>query len=247
MLMGIRRQLADTANRVLMPLGCQLVKVTEESKPWDRYFAEWIAEAKAMGRDPNDIGDVAWGDDPLKDALDQHYLPHIKPTSTVLELGPGSGRVTRHVISRCAEVILVDYSQMVCDWLNEYLNGKGNYTIHKIEKPSLSAVASDSVDTILANGVFEHIDMDDLVHFLEEFHRVLKPQGVVVFNFDNLMTDHGMQWYKQFRGRPGSRCLFRFYHPDAVRQLGESAGFETLRLRATPTRFAYIELRKARA
>ena len=245
--MGIRRRLACTANRVLRPLGCEIVKLSDGEKPWDTFFAKWIAEARTVGNDPNDVGDIAWGNDPLKEALDQHYLPYVKPTSVVLELGPGSGRVTRHIISRCAEVILVDYSEMVCDWLNQYLKGKGKYTIHRIDKPSLSAVASQSVDMILANGVFEHIDMDDLMFFLEEFHRVLKPEGVAAFNFDNIMTEDGVQWFRRFRGHPGSKCLFRFYHPEAVRQLAESVGFVTLRLSTTPTRFAYIELRKALA
>ena len=245
--MGVRSRLACTANRVLRPLGYEIVKLSDGERPWDAHFAKWIAEARVSGKDPNDIGDIAWGDDPLKEALDQYYLPYIKPTSVVLELGPGSGRVTRHIIPRCAEIILVDYSRMVCEWLDEYLKGKGKYRIHKIDKPSLSAVASQSVDMILANGVFEHTDMDDLMHFLEEFHRVLKPEGVVVFNFDNIMTEHGMQWFRRFRGHPGSKCIFRFYHPEAVRQLAESVGFETLRLRTIPTRFAYIELRKTLA
>ena len=245
--MGIRRHLADIANAALNPFGCEMVRRTDKNRPWDNIFSEWIAEARSVGEDPNDLGDLAWADDPLNQALDKHYLPHIMPSSVVLELGPGSGRVTRHIISRCAEVILVDYSEMVCDWLNEYLKGKGKYTIHRIDKPSLSAVASQSVDMILANGVFEHIDMDDLMFFLEEFHRVLKPEGVAAFNFDNIMTEDGVQWFRRFRGHPGSKCLFRFYHPEAVRQLAESVGFVTLRLSTTPTRFAYIELRKALA
>ncbi len=31
-------------------------------RPWDNIFADWIDRAKAVGGDPNDIGDLAWSD-----------------------------------------------------------------------------------------------------------------------------------------------------------------------------------------
>ena len=167
MTMGIKRAIATVANSILHSLGAELVPYST-TKPWDEYFTKWIAEAEKSGQDPNDVGDVDWNDS-LEKALERNYLPYIKPDSVVLELGPGSGRLTRHIIGRCREMILVDYSQIVCDWLEKYLKGRGNYVIARIDKPSLVTVAGSSVDTIIANGVFEHIDMDDLFCFLEEF------------------------------------------------------------------------------
>lgn len=240
----LRKTLARMANAVLRPLGAQLVPYTGKAKPWDEFFLRWIAEATASGQDPNDIGDLEWNDDPLKEVLERHYLPWIHPDSVVLELGPGTGRLTRHILGRCREVILVDYSELVCDWLHHYLKGKGNYRIIHIDRPVLARVKRDSVDVIVANGVFEHIDIDDLVCFLESFHRVLKPGGVVAFNFDNLMSPEGVAWFKRFRAEPGAKCIFRFHHPDVVRKLAEEVGFQILQLHTSASRFAYIAMRK---
>ena len=109
-------------------------------RPWDADFKKWIAEARESGQDPNDIGDEAWQSDPLKLALERHYLPHINANSVVLELGPGSGRATRHVISRCREMILVDYSHFVCEWLESYLAAKWVYRIYQIDDPWLPMI-----------------------------------------------------------------------------------------------------------
>jgi SAM-dependent methyltransferase len=228
---------------VLHPLGAELVPYTGNTKPWDGYFKKWIAEAEASGRDPNDVGDLDWTDS-LKDVLENHYLPYISPDSVVLELGPGSGRVTRHIIGRCREMILVDYSPVVCDWLAKYLKGKGAHRIIQIDRPLLAAVPSSSVDTIIANGVFEHIEMDDLFCFLEEFSRVLKAAGVVSFNFDNIMSAGGIAWFKQFRGEPGSRSIFRFYHPESIRVIAEELGLQVLDLETSPGRIAHITMQK---
>jgi ubiquinone/menaquinone biosynthesis C-methylase UbiE len=240
----VRKRVAQLTNAVLRPLGAQLVPYEPRPKPWDADFLRWIREAEASGKDPNDVGDVAWDDDPLKHALEAHYLPHIHPDSVVLELGPGTGRATRHVISHCREMILADYSQLVCDWLSKYLQNKGRFKILLIDGPSLAAIEDQRVDMAFANGVFEHIDMDDLFYFLEEFYRVLKPGSVLSFNFDNVMTEEGVSWYREYRRGPGTKCLFKFYHPEAVRNLGEQAGFRLLKLSTSQSRFAFIELQK---
>lgn len=240
--MGLKRKIATVTNSVLHSLGGELVPYAGDTKPWDEFFTNWIAEAEASGRDPNDVGDVDWGD--LKEDLETCYYPYIDSNSIVLELGPGSGRVTRHIIGRCREMILVDYSQVVCDWLAKYLEGKGSYRIARIEKPSLTAVGSGSVDTVIANGVFEHIDMDDLFCFLQEFSRVLRAEGVVSFNFDNIMSAGGLAWFNQYRGEPGTRCIFRFYHPESVGILAQEAGLRVLDLKVNSGRIAHIILQK---
>lgn len=241
--MGIRKPFVAAVNALLRPLGAELVRRQDE-KPWDRDFQEWIAEARTSGRDPNDVGDVVWANDPLRQALIEHYFPHIDRDSVVLELGPGTGRATRHIIGRCREMILVDYSKLVCDWLRSYLAGKGAFKIHNIDGPLLPMVDTESVDMAFANGVFEHIEIYSMFRFLEEFQRVLKPQGVCAFNFDNLASEEGRAWFRRWRPEPGGHSPFCFYHPDVVRRLAEEIGFEALRVTTGPSRLAYIELRK---
>lgn len=219
-----------------------LLGFEKTARPWDDYFQRWIEEAQREGADPNDVGDRDWGD-PGYDV--QHYfLPHIKADSVVLELGPGTGRITRRLIGRCREMVLVDYSPFVCRWLDQYFAGKGRFRTVCIDKPRLNGVADGEIDFLFAFGVVEHIDFDDLRWFLQDFRRVLAPRGVAVFNFDNMMTAAGLAWHAQFMGQPGDRNIFRFYHPEAVSWLARDAGFTVLDLHVDDSRFATIELRK---
>ncbi len=218
-----------------------------EARPWDETFAEWIARARKEGVDPNDIADVEWEDDRLVTALDRFYLPWMSSQSVVVELGPGTGRLSRHLIGRCSELILVDSSRLVCDWLREYLAGKGRFRVVHIDRPSLSAIAASSVDAIFANGVFEHLHLEDAAAFIDEFHRISRPGAVTVFNFDNPMSPGGLEWFRRWRPEAGRLCIFRFFHPAVMARIGEAAGFEVVRLTEDSTRLATIELRKPAA
>jgi SAM-dependent methyltransferase len=238
----MKRQLANLANRVLEPFGARVVQFDGWDKPWDKEFAAWITKAEASGRDPNDIGDEEWLRDPLREALERHYLPLVHPSATVLELGPGTGRLTRHVIGACRRMILVDYSALVCSWLKTYLKGRGEFQVVLIEKPQLDGIEDGSVDAVISNGVFEHLDMDEIFYFLREFHRVLKPGGRCSFNFNNFTSDESLALFAQFRAGVGSKCIFKFHHPDTVRRLSELSGLDVLRMSASEGRLTQIDL-----
>jgi ubiquinone/menaquinone biosynthesis C-methylase UbiE len=217
-------------NEFLSNFGLQIVRTQKKPdlKPFDEQFLQWISEAEALGKDPNDVADMNWGN-PLVGA-EKYLFPHISKDSIVLELGPGTGRLTRHIIGRCKRMILVDYSDVVCDWLNKYLPGKGDFCVHKIGGPELREIGDSQVHMSFADGVLEHIDMDDAYEFLKEFHRVLRPGGVFWFNFDTLVTPGGLEWFRQQRSylRPGVRSIFRFYHPEDMQRLAEDAGFNVV-------------------
>lgn len=241
--MGVRRALLPILNRALRPLDVRLLTV-DAAPPtiWDRHFAGWIQEAQASGRDPNDIGDERWAEDLLDVGLEDHYLPAFGPDSVVLELGPGSGRLTRHLVGKCLELIVVDSSLIVCDWITQYLAGKGAYRVYAIAGPHFPMVGSGEIDAVLAHGVVEHLDLDELYWFLVEFHRVLRQGGKVAFNFDNVMTDRGVEVMSQ--DGPGIRALFRVQHPESIRRVAEAAGF-VVEVICTSGRIAFASLTKS--
>jgi SAM-dependent methyltransferase len=234
--------IARAVNALLHRAGVKLVR-TRTSRPWDAEFLRWITEAKAAGVDPNDVGDRVWQGN-AHEGASRHLFPRITPESVVLELGPGSGRYTRHVLPRCREMILVDYSRAVCDWLNEYLPGKGRFTVIPIDRPVLAGVADGIVDFVFANGVFEHIDPDETDFFMQEFHRVLKPGGRLWFNFDNFMSPGGSRWFLDERVSPGGRRLFRYYHPDLLQRIVEMRGFAGVTVAVGDSRFGYLDAMK---
>jgi len=214
-------------------------------KPWDQAFRSWIAEAEASGQDPNDVGDVDWAGDPAN-ILAQHTAHLYDEDSVVLELGPGTGRATRYVLPRCKKMILLDYSEFVCSWLDRYLAGKGTFETHWIEHPRFASVADRSVDFAFAYGVFEHIDLDDTWEMFREIERVLRPGGHLWFNFDTLSTPGGLAHFKAERARlgPEQRSVFRFHHPDDLCALAQDAGLEVSALERSQDRSIWVTLHK---
>jgi hypothetical protein len=131
-------------------------------RPWDAVFARWIAEGRARARIRTTS---AIGNGPIRRGIStSYYLPRLTERSVVLELGPGTGRVSRHLIGRCRELILVDYSQLVCNWLAEYLEGKGRFRIGVASVSSYqvqrTTVPAASVVYLFSDGVFEIVTRD---------------------------------------------------------------------------------------
>jgi predicted SAM-dependent methyltransferase len=150
------------------------------------------------------------------------------------------------MIGRCKALICVDYSKMVCNWLRDHFRNERCLTVHHVTTTSLPMIADSSVDVIVAHGVFEHISLPDLTFFLEDCYRTLQPSGIMSFNYENIMTRTGIEWLKEFRGKPGEQCIFHFYHPETMVWLAKNAGFVVLRNTIDDSRLAHIELQKLR-
>jgi cyclopropane fatty-acyl-phospholipid synthase-like methyltransferase len=165
-----------------------------ELKPWDRSFRDWIAEAKSLGRDPNDVGDERWGD--ARPGTEAHYLPLFDQQSVVMEMGPGSGRYTRHLLPHCREMVLVDYSKFVCEWVQEYFAGKGTFRVVLAKDYALGAIADASIDAVVANGVFEHLYLEAFYQYLVTFERVMKPGARGCLNFNNIASEGGFEHFE---------------------------------------------------
>ena len=211
---------------------------------WDEFFRDWIAEAKRNGGDPNEIGDSAWDSDLLQEGLKEYYLPLAGPAARIVEFGPGSGRLSRHLVGKCKELIVADVSPTVCKWLAEYLKGRGAFSVVQIEGPSLPAVPAGTVDAVVAHGFFEHLDQEDVYLFLVEASRVLRPAGVVAFNFDDLTSPAARELVEQgARSRRSER--FRLHHPEALRSIAELAGLQGVQIAKSDSRISFARMVKA--
>ena len=211
-------------------------------RPWDTQFRRWIAEAETQGLDPNDVGDKYWSSP--ASSLERNYYPLFDSSSVVLELGPGSGRYTRHLIKRCREMVLVDYSQAVCEWCRTYFAGENMRIIHCTDY-GLDEIADASIDAVVANGVFEHIYPEGTFQYLRSFARVLRPGGRGCFNFDNINSKEGWEKFvKELPRRLDDRMIFRFYHPDVIAKLIQEAGLELEKMDTSDSRMAFATFRR---
>lgn len=242
--MGVRRVAMSLGNAILRPFGAEIIKTDDGLKPWDHDFIRWIAEAERKGVDPNDVGDADWGMQVLTVALERDYFPNLKATDIVLELGPGTGRLTRHLVGRVASLVLVDYSKYVIEYIDRYLDGKIPHRTVLIDRPAFVGVEANSIDVCLANGVLEHMDPDDVCWTIGEFGRVLKPGGLAIFNFNDISSPEWAGFYSRERGAPGDRCIFRFYHPEVIGKYASLGGLEVERMVKSDHRLTFAHLRK---
>jgi SAM-dependent methyltransferase len=236
--------MAALTTRLLKPLGSSLERIGRamaQDLAWDPLFDSWIETAKREGIDPNDVGDREWGSP--AEAIERRYGPHLSADKVVLELGPGSGRYTRHLLKRCSRMVLVDASPQVVRWLKQYLRDRSNCEVFLAQDCSLSFVRDSSVDVATANGVFEHLSTEAFYLYLRAFIRVLRPGGVAVLNFDDFQSAEGFAWFKKWLPPDGSRGIFRFYHPEMVRLMCEDVGFAGISI-APAGRMAWLTCTK---
>lgn len=128
------------------------------------------------------------------------YAP-IGRDASVLEVGCGVGRdaiqLTEHLTS-AGSYVGIDIIRPSIEWCQQnitprhpnfkfhYLdiqsqihNASGALKVREVKLP----VPSASADRIILQSVFTHMFFDDIVHYLREFRRILKPGGRVVTSF----------------------------------------------------------------
>lgn len=128
------------------------------------------------------------------------YSP-INPEHSVVEIGCGIGRdaiqLTKHLTSQ-GKYIGIDIIEPSINWCQNNISPKfPNFEFHyfdinsQIHNPSGKSkttqftlpIRSGTIDRIILQSVFTHMFEDDIVHYLKEFRRVLKPSGKVFASF----------------------------------------------------------------
>jgi predicted SAM-dependent methyltransferase len=127
--------------------------------------------------------------------------------------------------------------------MSRYLIDKGPHSVYRIHDASVSMVESNSIDAVVAHGVFEHLDLDVAFWFLVDFLRVLRSGGTVAFNFDNACSAGGTAHLRT--SSSGDRpSLFRFHAPDAIRSVAAAAGYVQTTILEDSHRIAFASCRK---
>lgn len=123
------------------------------------------------------------------------------PEMTLLEIGCGIGRDAFQLLDYLrneGRYVGVDVTRDSIEWCRRNVTPKHpNFTFHHFDafnelynpfgigrtNDFRLPVADSSVDRITLASVFTHILEDEVVHYMREFRRVLKPEGMVYANF----------------------------------------------------------------
>ena len=108
---------------------------------------------------------------------------HLSVEQVVLELGCGSGRISRLVAPRVGRLYCADVSDTMLRETEQALEGARHVHYIRLNGRDLSALPDSHFDVVYAHAVFYLFDLVQLLGMLEEVRRVLRPGGMSVISF----------------------------------------------------------------
>ena len=119
------------------------------------------------------------------DALDHDPPATPAGTGLAVEIGPGLGRICLALADRFDRVVGVDISEEMVRQAREAVkNPKVSFIVG--DGATLTGVETGSADLVMSFTVFQHIsDASVTERYIAEAGRVLKPGGLMVFQWNN--------------------------------------------------------------
>jgi SAM-dependent methyltransferase len=184
------------------------VRWTEHS--WDREGHEWSPGQTAAG------GEMLWWR-----GLRPRVASHL-PTGRVLEIGPGFGRWTQHLLGLCQHLTVVDLTERCIEHCRQRFAGAPNFEAWTNDGESLEMVPDGSIDFVFSFDSLVHAEAPVLRGYLRQLARKLKPGGTGFIHHSNLRAFGGESgelpsWLarRNWRAESMSARLFREYCAEA--------------------------------
>jgi len=186
-------------------------------------------------------GPETWHDITVGHLLEYEKYCPILPDDHVLEIGCGVGRDAiglTGVISPGGHYIGIDIIRPSIEWAQSHISTQfPNFEFHyldiesQIHNPGGSLhvqqidlpVETGTIDRIILQSVFTHMFEDDIVHYLQESRRILRPEGRV-FSSWFVLDDETLQMAQAVPDGPltfafpyGEGCLINDQaHPEGA-------------------------------
>lgn len=167
----------------------------DQEHTWSEFGDEWNGMA-AHCHQPYE----AW----KQALLDTFLAPYVTSATSALEVAPGYGRWTQHLVGRAGAVTMVDLSPSCIEVCRQrFGNGPGlSYVAN--DGTSLPTVEDSSVDFVWSFDSFVHMDLPIIRAYVEEFTRVLRPGGhLVLHHAGKRGTPRAVARMTSQLGRPG--------------------------------------------
>jgi SAM-dependent methyltransferase len=154
---------------------------------WDgraRTNALWYVDTSLDFHEPDLTRFLETGRAIVADALDRAPVP-IPDGGTAVEIGCGLGRVCLALAERYERVVGIDIAPEMLQRARAFV---GNPRVSFVlgDGRSLSAIGDASADVVLSFTVFQHIPDPAVTEaYLIDAARVLRPGGVLVFQWNN--------------------------------------------------------------
>lgn len=162
---------------------------------WDEY-CRWWDSTSGLSKQYRYLGDE-WGDDAwVESNINSFVRPYLSPESSVLEIGPGGGRYTASVADHCNQLIGVDVSSLMIERLRDRFDIGSGLIFFKSNGHDLSDVPDNHLDFVFSFNVFVQIEFEDIVSYLAEIKRVLKPGGKAAIHYATISHKDGWEYFQ---------------------------------------------------
>jgi ubiquinone/menaquinone biosynthesis C-methylase UbiE len=185
-------------------------RVWSEEHDWREAGDEWSGSAAHCGQPY-----AEW-----KRELVRTFITPYTEGARVLEVAPGHGRWTEHLLQRAKSVDLVEINASCLDRCRERFADHSNVSYHLTDGCSLEFLPDESIDFIWSFDSFVHMDSDVIQGYLREFARVLAPGGTgVIHHADKPDWSLRIEPLTRRAGKPG-RVLQRVVSQRRLRDGG---------------------------
>jgi len=188
-------------------------------------FEGYVRHARLAGMDVNEWQEQVLGWVPCLPALERIVLPDLQPDWRVIELGPGTGRFSRHLADRLprGELYLVDHSPWLVAFLRDYFQTCPRVRVALNDGYVLPFADGEWADLVFSAGTLVAMKLGAIDLYAREFFRVLKPGGRVIFDYIDPETPAG--WTHMTSQTPYLRSVYTYHTASAMNKVFASAGF----------------------
>ena len=222
----VRDFVAAGATVALRPFGYEVRDRILSEKP--EGFPGYLVAARRMGMDVNDYEESQLGWYPAQPLLEATTFPLLRESSIVCEVGPGTGRFSRLILPRIpqGELHLVDHSAWMVRFLADYFP-QPNVHVYLSDGHSLPFQRDAWIDVVFVAGTIIALKLATINLYAQEFARVLKPGGAVIFDYLDPTTPDG--WNHLNTEGPKLPDVYAYHAPEVIDRVFSEAGFSDFR------------------
>jgi SAM-dependent methyltransferase len=212
------------ANTVLAPFGYEVKYRILNEKP--EGFHEYLRKSKQARMDVNDWEEQELGWKPALPILKQTVFPYLECNSIVCELGPGTGRFSRHIMGAIpqGQLHLVDHSPWMVNFLRKYFQLDARVQVHLGDGSSLPFNRDSWVDIVFSAGTLIALKLGVIYLYARDFFRVLRTGGHAIFDYIDPTTPEGWAHLESQGKQPAD--VFTYHAPEVIDRVFSSAGFD---------------------
>ena len=209
-------------------------------------YPSHLRAARQAGMDVNDWEETVLRWLPAGPIVDRLVRDHVRPDSTICEVGVGTGRWSRRLVELVPDgrLVLVDRSWWVTAFVRQYFRHRPQVSVERCDGSGLPFTDTAWADLAFSQGLFVTLKLAHCGSFMRDFFRVLKPGGILVFDFIDPETQSG--WDFLHTNARGSEDVFSFHTGATIERLLAHSGFDVEQVEVIG-KSSYIVARKRTA